>query len=139
MEKFHYGELTSQIINAFYKVYNVLGYGFLEKVYENALRTELASRGFSVKAQAPIAVFYENVIVGEYFADLIVNNRIILEIKSADHIAVAHKAQLVNYLKATGLEVGLVLNFGVTPSIARKINQTAKQVKKSKNKSAQIQ
>lgn len=137
MQTLHYGELTSRIINAYYKVYTELGYGFLEKVYENALMTELASRGFLVKAQKPITVYYETVVVGEYFADLVVDDRVIIEIKAADRISEAHKAQLYNYLKATGIEVGLVLNFGPTPGIARRVYQTAK-AKKSKEKSAQI-
>jgi GxxExxY protein len=114
-------QLTSQIIAAFYAVYNTLGYGFLEKVYENALIYELRKRGLSVKQQVPIQVYDEGQAVGEYFADLLVNDLIILELKVADEIVKAHEAQLVNYLKATNLEVGLVLNFGPKPEFKRKI------------------
>ena len=114
-------EITSDIINAFYHVYNTLGYGFLEKVYENALAKELAKRGHSVKQQIPIQVFYEGETVGEYFADILVDNKIILELKAAEEIIKAHEDQLVNYLKATDIEVGLLLNFGPKPEISRKV------------------
>jgi GxxExxY protein len=120
-------QLTSQIIAAFYVVYNTLGYGFLEKVYENALILELCKRGFTVKQQVPIQVYYEGKVVGEYFADLLVDDLIILELKVADEIAQAHEAQLVNYLKATNLEVGLVLNFGPKPEFKRKIYSNARK------------
>lgn len=121
MGNYIHSGITGQIINAFFQVYNELGFGFLEKVYENALRIELEERGFSVRAQCPIPVFYRGVSVGEYFSDLIVDKRIILEIKSAAAITDAHTSQLVNYLKATGIEVGLVLNFGPKPAVARRV------------------
>ena len=89
-------ELTSQIIKAFYKVYNTLGYGFLEKVYENALFLELKEMGFDVRAQVPIDVYYNGKAVGEYFADLIVNDKVILEIKVAESISKAHESQTIN-------------------------------------------
>ena len=114
-------EITSEIINAFYHVYNTLGYGFLEKVYENALAKELAKRGHSVKQQVPIQVFYEGEAVGEYFADILIDDKVILELKAADEIAKAHEAQLVNYLKATDIQVGLLLNFGPKAEFKRKI------------------
>jgi GxxExxY protein len=114
-------ELTSQIINAFYVVYNTLGYGFLEKVYENSLAYELAKRWLRVDQQVPICVFYDGHRMGEYFADILVEDRIILELKTADSITSQHKAQLLNYLKATEVEVGLVLNFGPEPKFSRKI------------------
>ena len=114
-------EITSDIINAFYHVYNILGYGFLEKVYENALAKELAKRGHSVKQQVPIQVFYEGEAVGEYFSDILVDDKIILELKAAEEIAKAHEAQLVNYLKATDIQVGLLLNFGPKAEFKRKI------------------
>lgn len=120
--QYKHSELTSQIINAFYLVYNTLGYGFLEKVYEKALIHELTKRGFQVAAQVPIKVYYDGVIVGDYFADLLVNDIVIVELKTAEAISDAHKAQLVNYLKATGKEVGLIFNFGPTPQISRKVN-----------------
>lgn len=114
-------ELSSKILECFYKVYNKLGYGFLEKVYENALKIELEQFGLIVDRQKPIKVYYENQIVGEYFADLIVNNQIILELKAAESICEEHEFQLINYLKATEIEIGLLLNFGKKPEIRRKI------------------
>ncbi len=114
-------EITSDIINAFYHVYNTLGYGFLEKVYENALAQELDKRGHTVRQQVPIQVFYDGQAVGEYFADLFVDEKVILELKAAEEIAKAHEAQLVNYLKATDIQVGLLLNFGPKAEFIRKI------------------
>lgn len=114
-------ELTSEIINAFYTVYNSLGYGFLEKVYENALMHELGQRDYRVQQQKPIKVYYDGVIAGEYFADLLVEDKVIVEIKAAKAISEGHKAQLINYLKATDTEVGLILNFGPKPTFARRV------------------
>ncbi len=116
-----HGELTDRIIKAFYKVYNTLGHGFLEKVYENSLALELRRLGLRVEQQQPIDVFYEGEMVGEYFADLIVEDIVILELKAAEAIHEAHEAQLVNYLRATEIEVGLLLNFGPKPQFKRKI------------------
>ncbi len=113
-------EITDKIIAAFYKVYNTLGYGFLEKVYENALAIELCKQGTEVRAQAPIKVFYESEVVGEYFADLAIANAVIVELKAAKTLADEHEAQLLNYLKATPYEVGLLLNFGPQPQFKRK-------------------
>jgi GxxExxY protein len=113
-------EITDKIIAAFYKVYNTLGYGFLEKVYENALGIELCKQGLEVRAQTPITVFYENEVVGEYFADLFVGNAVIIELKAVKNLADEHEAQLLNYLKATPYEVGLLLNFGPEPHFKRK-------------------
>ncbi len=114
-------ELTGKIIKAFYKVYNTLGYGFLEKVYENALIFELRNDGLDVVSQMPINVYYSNQIVGEYYADLCVEGFVIVELKSVDNIIMAHEAQLINYLKATEKEVGLLLNFGKKPEYFRKV------------------
>lgn len=114
-------ELTSRIIKAFYDVYNTLGYGFLEKVYENALVIKLRKMGMPVVAQAPIEVRYDGHVVGEYFADLVVDGKVIVEVKAARALGDAHEAQLLNYLKATRYEVGLLLNFGPKPEIKRKI------------------
>jgi GxxExxY protein len=105
-------QTTGTIINAFYQVYNTLGFGFLEQVYENALYLELRSRGQFVEKQRPINVHYEGTKVGDYFADLIVDRTVIIEPQAADGIAPEHTAQLLNYLKATEIEVGLLLNFG---------------------------
>ena len=114
-----HGDITDQIIKAFYKVYNSLGYGFLEKVYENALLIELTTCGLQVAQQHPIQVLYEKQQVGEYFADLVVNDLIILELKAAENIRDEHVAQLTNHLKATRKEVGLLLNFGGKPEFKR--------------------
>jgi GxxExxY protein len=114
-------DLTDQIIRVFYNVYNELGFGFLEKVYQNSLYLELISQGFNIEPQKQIRVYYKGKQVGEYYADMIVNGQVILELKTAEGIAVEHEAQLINYLKATEIEVGLLLNFGVTPQFKRKI------------------
>jgi GxxExxY protein len=119
-QDFKYKDLTEKIIKAFYQVYNTLGYGFLEKIYENALLIELNKLGLKSVAQSPIKVFYENNLVGEYFADILVENKVIVEIKSAKNIAAEHEAQLLNYLKATEIEVGLLLNFGPKAEVKRK-------------------
>ena len=120
-EEYLYKDLTSEIIGCFYDVYNELGYGLLEKVYENALKYELEKKGFKVEKQRPIHVFYDGMKVGEYFADLIVDDAVILELKAAESLREEHEAQLVNYLKATEIEIGLLLNFGKKPEIRRKI------------------
>lgn len=114
-------ELTNIIIGAFYKVYNTLGYGFLEKVYENSLKIELQRHGLRVEQQKHIKVHYEGLEVGDYFADLLVNDLVIIELKAAEAICVEHEAQLLNYLKATDIEVGLLLNFGKSAEFRRKI------------------
>ncbi len=116
-----YKDLTSEIIQRFYVVYNILGYGFLEKVYEKALKFELEKAGFRVERQKPINVYYETELVGEYFADLLVENKVIVELKTAITICEEHENQLINYLKATEIEVGLLLNFGKKPEIKRKV------------------
>ena len=116
-----YKALTEKIIKVFYKVYNKLGYGFLEKVYENAMMLEMRKEGIPAVSQYAIKVYYENNIVGEYFADILVADKVIVEIKAARNIAVENEAQLLNYLKATDIEVGLLLNFGPKPEIKRKV------------------
>lgn len=121
MEEYLHKELTSKIIQAFYKVYNTLGYGFLEKVYENAMRVELNKMGISVEQQKNIKVYYESEMVGDYFADLLIEELVIVELKAAENICEEHEAQLLNYLKATDIEVGLLLNFGKIPEVRRKI------------------
>ena len=120
-KKYKHSELTDRIIKAFYKVYNTLGFGFLEKVYENALAIELRNSGLGVKQQAKIDVNYFDNLVGEYISDLIVESKIIVEIKAVKDLASEHEAQLLNYLKATEIEVGLLLNFGITPQIFRRV------------------
>lgn len=114
-------KLTAAIISIFYKIYNTLGYGFLEKVYENAMMHELKKAEIPAISQFPINVLYEGEIMGEYYADILVDDRVIVEIKAAKSLVVDHKAQLLNYLKATDKEVGLLLNFGPKPEISRKV------------------
>ena len=112
---------TEKIIKCFYNVYNTLGYGFLEKVYENALYRELLDNGFSCDRQKQIKVHYKDEEVGEYYADILVDELIILELKAAESLCKEHEYQLINYLRATNIEVGLLLNFGKNPEIKRKI------------------
>jgi GxxExxY protein len=106
--------LTEKIIGFAYKVANEMGFGFLEKVYENALFVLLTRAGLCVQRQAPILVRFQGVLVGEYFADLLVEDCVIIELKSAKAIDDAHKAQCINYLKATGKKICLLINFGPT-------------------------
>lgn len=120
-DKILYPEITEKIIKGFYNVYNTLGYGFLEKVYENALMIELNKLGLHAEQQKKIEVFYDEQKVGEYYADIMVNDLIILELKAAESITPEHEAQLINYLKATKIEVGLLFNFGPKPQFIRRI------------------
>lgn len=113
--------ITKKIIEAYYKVYNSLGYGFLEKVYENALKIELKRANLKVDQQKNVKVFYNEFEVGDYFADLIVEDLVIVELKAAEILCEEHEAQLINYLKATNLEVGLLLNFGKKAEFKRKV------------------
>lgn len=117
---YKHSELTEQIIGAFYSVYSTLGYGFLEKVYVNALVIELERRGLMVLYEFPIKVYYTGQLIGEYFADLIVNDLVIVEVKATKLLLDEHEAQLLNYLKATPYEVGLLLNFGPKPQQKRR-------------------
>ena len=114
-------ELTEKIIKIFYRVYNKLGYGFLERVYENAMMIEFKREGISAVQQSAIKVFYEDKIVGEYFADILVDDKVIVELKASRSLGLENEAQLLNYLKATNIEVGLLLNFGPKPEIKRKV------------------
>ena len=116
---FQHKELTGAILGGFYHVYNTLGYGFLEKVYENSLALFLSRKNFQIRQQSPISVHFEGEIVGEYFADLIVNESVIIELKAAESLSKAHETQLLNYLKASEIEVGLLLNFGKKPEHKR--------------------
>ena len=104
--------LTEKIIGCAFHVSNTLGSGFLEKVYENALTIELRKNGLEVKQQAPIKVVYQDTVVGEYFADLLVSDLVIVELKAVKEISDAFAAQCLNYLKATGLSICLLMNFG---------------------------
>ena len=121
MGEHQYSELTDFIICCYYNVYNRLGYGFLEKVYERALALELKQKGLTLAIQHPISVYYHAIKVGDYFCDIIVDNKVIVEVKATNSILAEHEAQLLNYLKATDIEVGLLLNFGPKPQIRRKV------------------
>ena len=116
-----HSEITEKIIGAAYAVYNVLGFGFLEKVYENAMAIKLRKNGLSIIQQAPITVYFEEEVVGEYFADLLVENKVIVELKAVSELQPIHEVQLVNYLKATGVRIGLLINFGEKIKIKRRI------------------
>ena len=114
-------EIIRQIISCYYKVYNTLGYGFLEKVYENAMFIELSKTVCKLQKQSAITVNYQGNNVGNYYADLIVDDSVIIELKAAESIFQDHENQLINYLKATNIEIGLLLNFGKKPEFKRKI------------------
>ena len=116
-----YEEITEKIIQAFYKVYNTLGYGFLERVYLNALFIELVAMGYKVEKEKKILVYYFGKVVGDYNADLIVEEVIAVELKATEALTEDNEHQLINYLKATNIEVGLLLNFGRKPQVKRKI------------------
>ena len=122
-----HSELTGKIIGAFFQVQKELGFGFSEKVYEGALEVLLLEMGFQVARQQDINVYYHGKAVGEYKADLIVNGLVLLELKSVDKLIDAHSAQLLNYLKATEIEVGLLLNFGREAEFRRKIYDNPKK------------
>ena len=111
-DRFKYKEITDIILRSFYEVYNELGDGFLESVYENALYIVLTGYGLYVERQKDIPVFFRGNIMGDFKADLIVNGKVIVELKAVRILDPAHEAQLINYLKATDIEVGLLLNFG---------------------------
>lgn len=116
-----HSELTDLIINAFYSVYNTLGYGFAERVYHGALVVELRNRGLSIESEKPLPVHYKGHLVGDFYVDIVVNDRVILELKAAKAIGEEHRAQILNYLRASPYEVGLILNFGPKPGFERKV------------------
>ena len=118
---FNHAEVTETVIKAFYTVYNALGYGFLEKVYQNAMAIELRKLGLEVKPEAAVTVYYDGEIVGEHFIDLLVADCVIVELKAVKVLLTEYEAQLLNYLKATPYEVGLLLNFGPKPKIKRRV------------------
>lgn len=120
-EKLKHSEITDKILKAFFtKVYRRLGYGFLEKVYVNALVIELRRMGLKVAEQVRILVYYDGIVVGEYYADLVVEDLVIVECKAIKQLDDDDEAQLLNYLRATPYEVGLLLNFGPRPTFCRK-------------------
>ncbi len=112
-------EITEKIFRGFYTVYNNFGTGFLESVYENSLLIKLQNSGLKAHSQMPLSVYYREQVVGEFKADILVNDAVLLELKAVKRIEEVHKAQLINYLKVTGLEIGLILNFGNKPDFKR--------------------
>ncbi len=114
-------DITEKIIKAFYQVYNTLGYGFLERVYQKAMLIELRKLDFNCKEEYPVKVYYDEMQVGDYRADIIVDDKVIIENKASEALCEEHEYQLINYLKATDIEVGLLLNFGKKPAFRRKI------------------
>ncbi|MGG7036064.1 MAG: GxxExxY protein [Flavobacterium sp.] len=130
MELLH-KELTDLILKTFYEVYNELGYGFLEKVYHNALYHELKNKGLAIASQKKIDVFYKGLKVGEYFADIVVEDKIVLELKAAEYVVEEFEIQLINYLRGTDCEVGLLLNFGKKPEFKRKIFENNRKTRKN--------
>ncbi len=116
-----HSEITEQILKTYFKVYNKLGYGFLEKVYENAMMIELKRLDLICEKQKSLNVSYDGLIIGEYYADIIVNERVIIELKAAENLCLEHECQLVNYLKASEIEVGILLNFGKRPEFKRRV------------------
>jgi GxxExxY protein len=130
MELLH-KDLTDVILKTFYEVYNELGYVFLEKVYQNSLLIELRNKGLNVIPQKKIKVFYKGNEVGEYFADLIVEDKVVLELKAVEYIVEEFENQLLNYLKGTDCEVGLLLNFGKKPEFRRRIYENKRKYRKN--------
>ncbi|MEM0577180.1 GxxExxY protein [Flavobacterium polysaccharolyticum] len=120
--------MTEVILKVYYEVYNELGSGFLEKVYQNAMYFELKEKGFKVEAQKQIKVYFKKQLVGEYFSDLLVEDKVIVELKATEMLMDVHMAQIMNYLKATEIEVGLLLNFGEEPEFKRIIYTNDRKV-----------
>ena len=120
-EDYKYSDITSKVMKAFFKVYNSLGFGFLERVYENAMFIELNNMGLNVEKQKRLVVYYENQQIGNYFADFLIEEKVIIELKAVERLVEEHELQIINYLRATDLEVGLILNFGKKPEFKRKI------------------
>lgn len=120
--------ITEAILKVYFDVYNELGSGFLEKVYQNAMYFELKDKGFKVEAQKQIKVYFKKQLVGEYFSDLLVEDKVIVELKATKMLMNVHMAQIMNYLKATEIEVGLLLNFGEEPEFKRVIYTNDRKV-----------
>jgi GxxExxY protein len=120
-------DITDRIINAFYTVYNTLGWGFLERVYENAVAIELQNMGFAIERQRPLKIYYRQHLIGEYFADIVVEQKVIVELKAVETVHQTHIDQLQNYLRATQIEVGLLLNFGRRPEFKRRVFTNARK------------
>lgn len=123
---YKHSELTQTVIGVFYEVYNELGFGFLESVYRNSMRFALEEKDLFVQSEPPIAVFFRGRNVGDFRADLVINQSVLLELKTADRIIPAHEAQAMNYLRGSSLELALILNFGPKPGMRRLILETAR-------------
>lgn len=134
-EKFKHGDLTDKIIGTFYEVYNELGFGFLESIYEEAMIIALEAKGLKIQQQVPVPVWFRGKKIGNFEADLIVNDLVIIELKAVKAISEIHIAQLLNYLKATEVEVGLVLNFGHKAEFRRQAFDNSRKKQLSKPKS----
>lgn len=119
MSELLYKNITDDILKVYFDIYNHLGYGFLEKVYQNAMYFELQKKGYKVEAQKPIKVYLKGQLIGEYYADLLIEDKVIIELKACELLMNIHVAQLMNYSKATPIEVGLLLNFGEEPEFKR--------------------
>jgi GxxExxY protein len=130
---FKHTDLTRQIIKAAFNVHGELGFGFVEKVYENALMIELRSLGLAVRQQEPVQVFYQEQLVGDYVADMIVEDKVLVELKAVKTLDPGHEVQLVNYLKATRIEVGLLLNFADSVEITRKVFTASRNQRNLRN------
>ena len=129
MELLH-KDLTDIILKTFYEVYNELGYGFLENVYQNSLLIELKNKGLNVVSQKRIKVYYKGEQVGDYYADIIVENKVVIELKAVEYIVEQFENQILNYLRGTDCEVGLLLNFGKKPEFRRKIFENKRKIRK---------
>ena len=121
MAEYKHKELTGDIINAAHTVHNTLGHGFMEKVYHKSLFIELTKRGYSIEFEKSVEVRYENQVVGSFSLDLLIESKVVVEVKAAERYAGVFEAQLLNYLKATGLEVGLIINFGPSVEVKRMV------------------
>ena len=121
MRTLRHGESSQKVIAAAHNVHKELGQGFLEKVYKNALAIELRDAGLTCDLEVPMSVQYHGLIVGDYVADMVVDGKIIVEVKAVAELSSIHEVQLVNYLKATGLQVGLLINFGRSVQVKRRV------------------
>ena len=126
-------EVTNRIIGCCFKVHQALGAGFLEKVYENALMIELERCGLRARQQVPVSVRYEGRTVGEYFADILVEDRVVCELKANETLLKEHEVQLVNYLTSTGIDIGLLINFGRSVTVKRKFREYHESDKKARS------
>jgi GxxExxY protein len=126
-ESLKHSDLTEKIIGVFYDVYNELGHGFLESVYEQALAMALAQAGLNVERQVAVAVWFRGQQIGDFRAGMVIDGNVLLELKAARTLEQAHEKQLLNYLRATDIEVGLLLNFGVRPQFRRLVYENERK------------